>query len=117
MYYRIALLAAMIIVAGCASTGSPNEQTAYLADTADAAVTSADVESAPADATDDESAEKVASSATTQQEWLCRRERLTGTHYMVKICRPRYKVDEDMRLTQENMRDMQRSASNSGLVR
>ncbi len=115
MNAQIALFVVLVFVlSGCATTATPdlsNGQAAHLVDAQ--AVESTEADAAAAGSADETPA---VSSATTQQEWICRRERMTGTHYMVKICRPRYKIDEDMRKTQENMRDMQRSASNSGPI-
>ena len=119
MNLQIALLAALAFVfTGCATTSKQDmskEQAAQFVDETAAKSSDADPAATAAESADAESEKKVAS-ATTEQEWICRRERMTGTHYMVKICRPRYKIDEDMRKTQENMRDMQRSASNSGPI-
>lgn len=58
--------------------------------------------------------EQVAAVAETRDELICKRVRLTGSHRLEKICRPRSQIEAEMRETQQTMREMQMGTSHSG---
>jgi len=58
--------------------------------------------------------EKVAAVAPTRDEMVCKRVRLTGSHRLEKICRPRSEVESTMRDAQQAIRDMERRSQKAG---
>ena len=121
---RISLLMALFVgIAGCAS-GSPEAPAVPAGDgpkvaASDSATSGAGTDSNSPDQVDSSSSgidfmeapevENVAAVPETRDEMVCRRVRLTGSHRLEKICRPRSEINETMRDTQEAVRRMERS--------
>ena len=122
MHYHMALIAAVLLIAaGCASTGSGDSSTqpdAVEAAAAEAAGVEQDPASGDTAATGYDPAEAVAAATgTTADDWICKRERLTGSNRMHKICRAGDKADEDRYKTQDVIRTWKRNSSESARSR
>ena len=117
---RLTIIAAVIMsIVGCVSSG-PAAQVEGAGD-----VTQTDAGAAVEPGADSDvvagiemmeapAVEQVTAVAETRDEMVCRLERLTGSHRLEKFCRPRSQIEEEMRETQQVMREMGMRTNHSG---